>query len=274
MGDVQWIKLYVNTFNISRKLKQIEQMKGGDTILIIWIKLLCLAGSVNDGGMVYVTPDIPFTVEGLAEELRKPAKTVKTALDVLSRYEQIVVDDAGFIKISSWEKYQDLDRLEEIRAQDRERQRRRRERQKQENNCDVSRDGHVTETLGVTGSHAIEEEGEEEQEFHSFNRSIAREEEYIESRVKEAGFKGQDAEDYRQEVKEGLRRKYFGGTLGQGVVLMSDEQFESLCDFLTLDELEKYFGIVVECEKSGKRYRKKTHYQAILEMAMKDRKVK
>ena len=35
MADVQWIRLYVNTFNVSRKLKQIEHMKDGDTILII-----------------------------------------------------------------------------------------------------------------------------------------------------------------------------------------------------------------------------------------------
>ena len=119
MGDVQWIKLYVNTFNVSRKLKQIEQMKGGDTIIVVWIKLLCLAGSVNDGGMVYVTPEIPFTVEGLAEELRKPVKAIRQALDTLARYKQIVMDDAGFIKIASWDKYQDLDRLAEIREQNR-----------------------------------------------------------------------------------------------------------------------------------------------------------
>lgn len=265
MADVQWVKLYVNTFNVSRKLKQIEQMKGGDTILIIWVKLLCLAGSVNDGGMIYVTPDIPFTVEGLAEELRKPAKTVKNALDVLSMYEQIFVDDDGFIKVSSWEKYQNIDGLEKIREQNRLRKRKQR---------DKSRDSHVTEDEEVTGRHAIEEEVEEDKEFHSFNRSIAREEKYIESMVKEAGFDGEDAEVYRQEVKERLRGKYLGGKLGQGVVFMSDEQFDSLLEILSIDEMEKYCGIIVECERNGKRYKKKTHYQAILEMAMKDRKVK
>ena len=64
------------------------------------------------------------------------------------------------------------------------------------------------------------------------------------------------------------------GTLGQGVVLMSDEQFSDLCDKLTLDELDKYFSIVVECEKNGKRYKKKSHYQAILDMAAEDRRIK
>ena len=70
-----------------------------------------------------------------------------------------------------------------------------------------------------------------------------------------------------------MRLKYIGGTLGQGVVLMSDEQFGDLCDKLSLDELEKYMGIIVDCERNGKRYKKKSHYQAILEMAAKDRKV-
>lgn len=265
MAEAEWIKLYLKTFRESRKISAIERMKNGDTFIVIWFKLLCLAGEINDGGVVYITPKKAFDSASLANELNKPRAVVDAAIKVFEEYDMIFKDDAGFIQIINWEKYQNVDALERIREQNRLRKKKQR---------DKSRDSHVTETAAVTGSHAIEEEGEEEQEFHSFNRSIAREEAYVESRVKEAGFEGQDAEDYRQEVKEGLRRKYFGGTLGQGVVFMSDEQFESLCDFLTLDELEKYFGIVVECEKSGKRYKKKTHYQAILEMAMKDRKVK
>lgn len=85
---------------------------------------------------------------------------------------------------------------------------------------------------------------------------------------------GEDADIYRDEVKRGLRLKYMGGTLGQGVVFMSDEQFHDLCTKLSIDELDKYFAIVAECEKNGKRYKKKSHYQAILEMARKDRRVK
>ena len=41
----------------------------------------------------------------------------------------------------------------------------------------------------------------------------------------------------------------------------------------TIDELDKYCDIVVECEKNGKRYKRKSHYQAILDMANKDRRV-
>ena len=68
--------------------------------------------------------------------------------------------------------------------------------------------------------------------------------------------------------------EYMHGKLGEGIVFMSDEQFHSLLDILSLDELHKYFEVVVNCEKQGKHFKKKTHYQAILDMAMKDRAVK
>jgi hypothetical protein len=66
---------------------------------------------------------------------------------------------------------------------------------------------------------------------------------------------------------------YMEGKLGEGVVLMSEEQFHDLLDKLSLDELHKYFAIIVDCEKNGKRYKKKSHYQAILDMAQRDRRI-
>jgi hypothetical protein len=128
----------------------------------------------------------------------------------------------------------------------------------------------------VTGCHAIEEEKEEDKdkEYHSFNHSIASEEEaFIQKRIEESGFEGRDAEVYAEELRDKLKLNYMTGTLGQGVVLMSDEQFGDLCDKLTYDEINKYMGIIVECEKNGKRYKKKSHYQAILDMAAKDRRI-
>ena len=68
------------------------------------------------------------------------------------------------------------------------------------------------------------------------------------------------------------RLTYLGGTLGGGVVMLTEEQFNDLCDKLSHDELNKYIGIVRDCEKNGQHFRKKTHYQAILEMVAKDRR--
>lgn len=67
-------------------------------------------------------------------------------------------------------------------------------------------------------------------------------------------------------------RTYLGG-IGKDVVLLSDSQIEDLLDKLSMEEFEKYVGIVADAELAGKHYKKKTHYQAILDMAIKDRRI-
>ena len=115
---------------------------------------------------------------------------------------------------------------------------------------------------------------DKEKEYHSFNHSACGEEEYIQKKVREYGLDEDEAEDYAEVTRDRLKLKYIGGTLGQGVIFMSDEQFDDLCTRLSLEEIHKYFDIVAECEKNGKRYKKKSHYQAILDMVQKDRGIK
>lgn len=273
MAEVKWIKVSTDMFESNRKIKQIEVMPEGDTILVIWLRLLLLAGNVNDGGNIYLTPEIPYTDEMLANELRRPITTVRMALSVFERFGMIeIIDD--ILHLSSWEKYQSTDRLAEIREYNRLAQQKSREKRKllQSVNDNVN-------DMSMTSQrcHDIEEEKEEEEdkEIHSFNHSIAQgEDDYIEDCIKAEGFEGKDADLYREQLREKLKLKYIGGTLGQGVVLMSDEQFGDLCERLSIDEMDKYMAIIVECEKQGKHFKKKTHYQAILDMAMKDRAVK
>lgn len=81
-------------------------------------------------------------------------------------------------------------------------------------------------------------------------------------------------ERFRKESLERLKRKYLGGTLGQGVVMLSPEQFDSLCEELSVDELNHYMDVIASSEQRGHHYTKRTHYQAILDMAKKDRQTK
>ena len=140
MAEVKWIKLYVDMFEISRKLKAIENTTKGDTILIIWIKLLLLAGRINDGGAIYITPEMPYNCAGLASELRRSPKIVKTALELFEDYGMIYTED-GIIYISSWEKYQNIDGMEKIREQTRERVTKCRQKKK----CNVTSNATVTQ---------------------------------------------------------------------------------------------------------------------------------
>jgi hypothetical protein len=49
---------------------------------------------------------------------------------------------------------------------------------------------------------------------------------------------------------------------------------DDLLDKLSVEEFDKYVGIVADCEEKGQHFKKKTHYQAILDMAKKDRRIK
>lgn len=256
MGEVKWIKVSTDMFNTNRKIKQIELMPEGDAILVIWLKLLLLAGNINDGGAIYLTPEIPYTDEMLANELRKPLTTTRLALSVFERYGMIeIVDD--ILMLSSWEKYQNTDRLAELRAKDRERKRIKRAQERGE----LPRTVHGQSTDSPTIEEEGEEEGDSEEEFHSFIHAREREDDV-------------DAPVENSADRERVKRKFLGGSLGKGVVLLSDEQIDYLLDVLSIEEFDKYVGIVADCELNGKPYTKKTHFQAILDMAKKDRRLK
>ena len=262
MAEVKWIKVSTSMFETSRKIKQIELMKNGDGILVIWFKLLLLAGSINDGGAIYITEDKPYDLESLAGELRRPEALVKKALEVFEGYGMIEREN-GIIYLTSWEKYQNAEQLELMReynriAQRKSREKRKKEKQQKDGNCQTNV---IDSQKNVIDGQDIEEEEELDKEFHSFTLSDTR-----------AGACAGEDEVVENLQKGALMRRYLGGTLGGGVVLLSEAQFDSLCEELSLEELERYLAVVRDCEKKGMRY-KKSHYQAILDMARQDRKV-
>lgn len=71
---------------------------------------------------------------------------------------------------------------------------------------------------------------------------------------------------------EDRKRKAFGGELGGGVVILSQEQINDLLEKLSLDEFDHYVGVIRDCVLRGKKFTRKTHYQAILDMVAVDRR--
>lgn len=119
MSDVKWIKITTDIFD-NRKMKQIENMPDGDTILVIWLKLLTLAGNVNEDGYIYLTKDVPYNDQLLATQFNRPLATIQLALSVFEKFNMIeIVDD--IIRVSNWEKYQNIEGMERIRQQTRKR---------------------------------------------------------------------------------------------------------------------------------------------------------
>ena len=242
MGEVQWIKIYIDMFD-KRKIKKVRRLPAGNDLLLIWIMLLAMAGKCNAGGHIFITENVPFTEEDLADELDFEVNTIRLALKAFEELDMITITSEGFINVIGWEEYQNTDRLAEIREYNRLAQQKSRAKKKllQEVNDSVNDTSMTSQRC-----HDIEEEGEKDKEkdIHSFTQC------------------------------EEAKLKYLGGTLGKGVVMLSDEQIEDLLDKLSIEEFNKYVEIVAECELNGKPYRKKTHYRAILDMAEKDRRIK
>lgn len=157
MAEIKWIKLDISIFD-NRKIKQIKSLPDGDSIILIWLQLMCLAGNVNDCGKVYLTEEIPYTEQMLSTAFNEPLATVQMALKVFEQFRMIdVIDD--IIYISNWEKYQSVEGMEKVREQNRIRKRNQREREKLLENK-MSRDSNVT----VTQSHATDIDIEEDKE--------------------------------------------------------------------------------------------------------------
>lgn len=125
MAEVKWIKIATDIFN-NKKIRVIESMPEGDSIIVIWFKILMLAGNVNDDGYIYFTKDIPYTEQMLSTVFDRPLTTIQLALDTFVRFGMIeIIND--IIHVSNWEKYQNIEGLEKVREQTRARVARHRE---------------------------------------------------------------------------------------------------------------------------------------------------
>jgi len=129
MDDIKWIKLAVDIFD-NRKIKQIEVMPDGDALIVIWLKILTLAGQINQDGLVYFSKEVPYTEQMLATQFNRPLPTVQLALQTFKAFGMIeIIDDV--LMVSNWEKYQSLEGMERVREQTRLRVERHRAKQKQ-----------------------------------------------------------------------------------------------------------------------------------------------
>ena len=230
MSDVKWLKISTDVFNNS-KIKIIEAMPEGDALIVIWFKILMLAGDTNDNGMVYFAKNLPFNEITLSTVLNKPISTIKLALSTFEQFGMIeIVND--FIHISNWEKYQNINGLEKIREQTRLRVAKHRETKKIE--CNVT--GNVTVTGGNETDIDIDIEKEIEKE----------------------------KDNKEKEIPKGISKKKppkekYGEYQN---VLLTDIEYNRLCDDYSQETIHKAIKFLDEyIEEKG--YKSKSHNLAI-----------
>ena len=141
MAEVKWIKIVTDIFD-DEKILMIESMPEADSLIVIWFKLLCLAGKQNNSG-VFMLGRMPYTDEMFSTIFRRPINTVRLALQVFEGFGMIEIIN-NTVTIPNWDKHQSLDAYERKKERDRLYQAERRANQKaiaeksSDTSCDIA----------------------------------------------------------------------------------------------------------------------------------------
>lgn len=214
MAEISWIKLKTTMFD-DEKIRLIQAVPESDAILVIWIRLLVLAGKTNDDGLIYIQRNMPYSEEMLATLFAKNVNTVRLALTTLANFNMIDLSNDGLIAISNWEKHQNVEGMEKVREQNRLRAKKHYDKKKNSNVC---------LTLDITQPNATDIDKELDKELDK---------------------------EIKKKKKTPVRHKY--GEYQN--VLLSDEQLDKLKYEFPNDWEQRIDRVSEYCELSGKTYK-------------------
>lgn len=238
MAEVKWIKIVTDVFDDEKTL-MIETLPDADSIIVIWFKLLCLAGKQNNSG-VFLMGRMPYTDEMFATVFRRPLNTVRLALKTFEDFGMIeIINDT--VTIPNWDKHQSLDAYEKKKERDRLYQAERRAAQKQ-----------IAEKSSDTSS--------------DIASKIRRDKKRKDENRQDVEVDGDSATTATDTLK------CIGGNLGKNVVYLTDRQLGDLIDRLGMDAFNRYVdrlaNFIIE-----KNAHVKNHYDTILKWYEEDSKV-
>lgn len=210
MSEIKWIKITTDIFD-DEKIRLIDALPDHDAILVIWFKILALAGKNNRNGLLMMSDKIHYTDEMLATIFRRPLNTVRMALGIFEQFGMVEIID-GIIALPNWEKHQNIDGMEKIKTQTRNRVARYREKQK---NLAL---GNVTCNVTVTESNATEEDRDKDKELD-----------------KDKNINNHNNENQIQVIVEEYQSR---------IAPMDGTQFSIIKEFIELDEMEP--GVILK----------------------------
>ena len=126
---ISWIKLDVNILD-DAKIKIIRSHPDGNSIVLLWIGLLCLAMKSARPGIIEISNGLPYTVDDLASAFNLEKKTVELGLALFKKYQMIDIFNGDTIEVINFAKHQSIEELERKRELTRARVSRYREKLK------------------------------------------------------------------------------------------------------------------------------------------------
>ena len=245
-----WLKLRRDFFK-RHDIRIIEEMPNGKDYVLFYLKLLL--ESIDHEGSLRFSDTIPYNEQMLSVVTNTNIDIVRSAMKLFTGLNLMEVMDDETIYMS------EVNNMIGSESWSAERVRRFRQKQQQALQCNTD----VTSC-----NEEIEEEIKKDIDLELENE-----------RKNESSF-SQPTDTDNFDLSTGLstteykKRKMLSGELGKGVVFLSDEQMDNLLDKLSLEEFDYYVGVVADCELSGRPFKRKSHYQAILDMAEQDRRIK
>ena len=246
-----WLKLKRDFFK-RHDIRIIEEMPNGKDYVLFYLKLLL--ESIDHEGSLRFSDTIPYNEQMLSVVTNTNIDIVRSAMKLFTELKLMEVLDDATIYMA------EVNHM--IGSESWSAERVRRFRQKQQallcngdvTSCNEEKEIEKEKDKDIDTDIEIERENES-----AFGQSI-----------------NTDTVDLSTDLStnEEAKRKVLGGELGKGVVLLSQEQMDDLLEKLSIEEFDYYVSVVADCILKGKQYKRKTHYQAILDMAIADRKVK
>lgn len=115
MREKKNIKVNVNMFD-DTKLKIIDTKPERDMIHYIWFRMMTLAGKVDRDGELYLSRNIPYTVDTLAVEFNRSIKDIEIAVNVLIDLEMIGFTKDKVFMVLNYSKHQNGGKKKTVNA--------------------------------------------------------------------------------------------------------------------------------------------------------------
>lgn len=245
-----WLKLKRDFFK-RHDIRIIEEMPNGTDYVLFYLKLL--VESIDHEGSLRFSDTIPYNEQMLSVITNTNIDIVRSAMKLFIELRLIEIFDDQTIFMGEIEKMigSESDSAKRVREH--------RERKSLQCNADVTPVKQICNTekeIKKDLDKDIETDRENESSF---------------DRPTDSNF---DMFSTGLSTDGGNQRRMLGGELGKGVVLLSQEQMDDLLEKLSLEEFNHYVGVVADCVLNGRPFKRKTHYQAILDMADADRRIR
>jgi predicted phage replisome organizer len=107
---INWIKLDINILD-DAKIKIIRSHPDGNSVVILWIGLLCLAMKSTRPGVIEISDGLPYTIDDLSNLFNLEKKTTELGIALLVKYRMIEIFEGGCIEIINFSKHQNIEQI-------------------------------------------------------------------------------------------------------------------------------------------------------------------